>query len=43
MSYRDYTQATRRGVPKSCIHVLFDGLLHFSPSQSMVETLEKHF
>lgn len=43
MNYRGCTQGTRRGVPKSCIHVLFDGLLHFSPSQSMAETLEKHF
>lgn len=43
MSYRGCTQGTRRGVPKSCIHVLFDGLLRSSPSQSMMETLEKHF
>lgn len=43
MNYRGCTQGARRGVPKSCIHVLFDGLLHFSPGQSMVETLGKHF
>lgn len=43
MSYRGCTQGTRRGVPISCILVLFDGLLRFSLSQSMVETLGKHF
>ena len=43
MGYRDCTQGTRRGVPNSFILVLLDGLLRFSPSQSMVETLEKHF
>lgn len=43
MSYRGCTQGTRREVSKSCVRVLFDGLLHFSPGQSMVETLEKHF
>lgn len=43
MSYRGCTQGTRRGVSKSCVRVLFDGLLRFSLSQSMVETLEIHF